>query len=279
MDLATALRSRGGTARRRDLLKAGVSAWTLRKAVERGEVEAPARGLLALPQSPDALAEAYRHGGIITCVSAAPFHLLWQLHEATEFHLACGNGLERPGVVFHNSLSRPPLIGLPVAALADVLVHALRCRPAAESLVMVQCAVVRGDSTVEYLRKRLRGNRNGRARAVLDFVGPKADSLLEPLAAMYFRQAGIGFEQHVEVPGVGEVDFVVEGFLIVELDGGTHFEKPAIKRDRRRDNTSVAGGYSVLRYFYEDVVHHPEAMVAEVLDAIQAHRASYRLNK
>ncbi|WP_242701958.1 endonuclease domain-containing protein [Arthrobacter cavernae] len=103
--------------------------------------------------------------------------------------------------------------------------------------------------------------------------------MLEPLAAMHFRQAGIRFVQHVDVAGVGEVDFVVEGFLIVELDGGTHFEKPAIKRDRRRDSTSVAGGYSVLRYFYEDVVHHPERMVAEVGEAIRAHRAGYRLNK
>ncbi|WP_242701959.1 type IV toxin-antitoxin system AbiEi family antitoxin domain-containing protein [Arthrobacter cavernae] len=145
MDLATALRSRGGTARRRDLLKAGVSAWTLRRAVERGEVDAPARGVLALPQASAALTEAYRHGGIIACVSAAPFHRLWQLHDVPEFHLACGNGLERPGVVLHRSLSRPPLSGLPVAALADVLLHALRCRPAAESLVMVQCAVVRGE--------------------------------------------------------------------------------------------------------------------------------------
>jgi very-short-patch-repair endonuclease len=43
------------------------------------------------------------------------------------------------------------------------------------------------------------------------------------------------------------LDFVVERFLIVELDGKTHFEPRAIKKDRRRDNTSVAGGFTVLK--------------------------------
>ncbi|MGO4582964.1 endonuclease domain-containing protein [Arthrobacter sp. 2RAF6] len=125
---------------------------------------------------------------------------------------------------------------------------------------------------MEFLRGKLPGNRNGRARDVLDLVRRRADSLLEPLAAMHFQQTGIAFVQQVELPGVGEVDFVVERFLIVELDGKTHFEPRAIKRDRRRDNTSVAGGFTVLRYFYEDVVHCPEAMVAEVQAAIRATR-------
>lgn len=264
---------------RRDLLKAGVGAWQLRTAARRGGVVVPFRGVVSLVGAPPEFAEACRHGGVLTCISAAPHHGLWQLHPASELHLVRGNGLPRDGVVLHRGASLPPLPGRPVAALADVLVHVLRCRPAEEALVMVQCAVVRGDTTVDFLRRRLPGNRNGRAREVLDFVCPKADSLLEPLAAMHFKQAGIAFVEHVELPGVGEVDFVGERFLIVELDGKTHFEPRAIKRDRRRDNTSVAGGFTVLRYFYEDVVHHPEAMVAEVQAAIRAHRARERLDK
>ncbi|MDZ4089891.1 MAG: DUF559 domain-containing protein [Arthrobacter sp.] len=61
--------------------------------------------------------------------------------------------------------------------------------------------------------------------------------------------------------GVGYVDLLLEGRLIVELDGRQHGEWPQIKKDQRRNNVSVARGYTVLRYYYDDVVHHPEPKV------------------
>ncbi len=84
----------------------------------------------------------------------------------------------------------PPHPWLPVAGLADVLIHALRCLPEVEALVMVQCAAQRGDITVEFLRRKLPGNRNARARAVLDLI-PRADSILEVLANYHFLRAGL----------------------------------------------------------------------------------------
>jgi len=174
--------------------------------------------------------------------------------------------------VLHRRLLLPRDRNRPVAALADVLLHAMRCLPRFEALSMVQCAVARGDITVGFLRERLPGNRNGQARALLDLVGPRADSLLEPIARVLFREAGFLTESYVPLPGVGEVDFLLEGFLVVEIDGGTHFEPKSIKKDRRRDNASVVGGYLVLRYFYEDVVYEPERMLAEVAAVLRRGR-------
>jgi very-short-patch-repair endonuclease len=74
---------------------------------------------------------------------------------------------------------------------------------------------------------------------------------------------------HVELPGVGEVDCLVEGVLIIELDGSTHFERKQIKKDQKRNNAGIRGGYLVLRYYYEDVVHTPETMLAEVKDVLR----------
>jgi Protein of unknown function (DUF559) len=199
----------------------------------------------------------------LTCVSAAGHYRLWCLHEHPEPHIYRGNGVPEPGVVLHRKLilPRPPSDAV---ALADVLLHALHCLPRFESLSMVQCAVGRGDISPSFLRARLPGNRNGRARAVLDLVRPRADSLLEPIARVLFEEAGFVTRCYVRLPGVGEVDFLLEDFLVVEIDGATHFRPADIKKDRRRDNVSVVGNYVVLRYFYDDVVHHPEEMLDQV---------------
>lgn len=51
-----------------------------------------------------------------------------------------------------------------------------------------------------------------------------------------------------------------------------HFEPKSIKQDQRRNNRSIVGGYLVLRYYYEDVIHRPEAMVAEVQAVLRVWR-------
>lgn len=170
--------------------------------------------------------------------------------------------------IHHPGLHLPPSLFRPVASLADVLVHALRCLPFAESLVMVESAVSRGDMTLEFLRQLLPGRRNGAARDVLKWVDRGADSLLETLARTYFRKAGIRVEPQAYLERVGQVDMLLEGWLVVELDGRHHAEWAQVKRDHRRNNESVRQGYTVLRYYYSDVVHSPADMVAEVLSVL-----------
>ncbi len=129
---------------------------------------------------------------------------------------------------------------------------------------MVQSAVGSGSISLDFLFAKCQGRRNGKARSVLDLVIPRADSVLEVLANAHFAKAGLRVRRHVFIPGVGEVDFLVEECLVVERDGSTHFEPRSVKRDQRRNNRSIVDGYLVLRYYYDDVVHSPEAMVAEV---------------
>lgn len=134
---------------------------------------------------------------------------------------------------------------------------------------MLQCATQRGDVTLDFLRRKLPGNRNARARSILDSVIPRADSVLEVLANYHFQRAGLHVRRHVELPGVGEVDFVIEDCLVVETDGSTHLEPLQVKKDRKRNNATVIGGRLCLRFGYDDVVHHPERMVAQVLEVLE----------
>jgi very-short-patch-repair endonuclease len=159
-----------------------------------------------------------------------------------------------------------------VAALADVLIHALRCLPLVESLVMVESAVSRGDMTVDFLRQRLPGRRNGKARDVLRWVDRGAESLLETLARTYFRQVGIHVETQAYLDGVGYVDLLLDGWLVVELDGRHHADWAQVKKDHRRNNESVVQGFTALRYYYTDVVYTPTEMVAQVQTVLARRR-------
>ncbi|WP_306969052.1 endonuclease domain-containing protein [Arthrobacter oryzae] len=187
-------------------------------------------------------------------------------------HVSPGHKSAVPGTLPHGRILHPVHPWLPAAGLADVLMHALRCLPMLEALVMVQCAAQRGNITVDFLRWKLPGNRNARARAVLDYVIPRADSVLEVLANYHLRAAGLSVRRHVELDGVGEVDFLVEDCLVVETDGQTHLEPKQVRKDRARNNATVVGGRLCLRFSYADVVHHPEQMMAQVLAVLEQRR-------
>ncbi len=139
---------------------------------------------------------------------------------------------------------------------------------------MVQSAVGSGSVSFNFLYGKCQGRRNGVARSVLNLVIPRADSVLEVLANVHFARAGLRVRRHVHIAGVGEVDFLIEECLVVETDGSTHFEPKSIKRDQRRNNQSIIGGYLVLRYYYDDVVHRPQTMVAEVQAVLKLWRGS-----
>lgn len=183
-------------------------------------------------------------------------------------HLACRHGGARNAVV-HRETWVPPDMPKPVASTTDVLLHGLRCLPAVEAAVMTESAVRQGVTTLPYLRERLPGNRNGAARKVLELVDGTADSAIEVVARLLFRSEGIYTETQVDLPGIGIVDFLLEGFLIVEIDGATHLEPRQVKKDRRRNNAGTLRGYTVLRYGYAEVVYHPEQIIEEVWQVLR----------
>lgn len=269
MDLEKYLVHRGGAAKRADLLRAGFRRPALEAAVDAGRLYRPLRGVYALHTADDGVLAAFRANGRLTCVSAARFYSLWALHPRREVHLSCGNGVPKVGVIDHAPCLHASAAGYPVAGLADVLLHALKCLPELEALSLVQSATGRGQISADFLRGKLIGNRNGRARAVLGLLIPRADSVLEVLAHTHFVRAGLTVRMHVPLPGVGEVDCLVEECLVVELDRSTHFEPRQVKKDQRRNNAGMRGGFLTLPYYYDDVVHNPEAMVEDVLAVLR----------
>ncbi|MCB5273801.1 hypothetical protein BJG92_01326 [Arthrobacter sp. SO5] len=284
MDPVQIIGSVGGVALTRAVVARGAADAAIRSAVRSGDVLRLERGVLALPGADPELIAAMRARALLTCVSAAPRFGLWQLKTAAKPHYWQSNGRRSGSCVSHRrALTRPGASGA-VAALPDVLLHALLCLPPLESLVMVESAYNRGDIDLGFLLRHLGGNRCGKARDVVARVERGADSLLETLARVLFRDAGIATETQVWIDGVGRVDFLLEGFLIVEIDGlAFHLEPRQFKKDRRRDNSAVAQGLPVLRFFYDDVVFAPESVLAQVREVLargslrwpQPHRPSF----
>ncbi|GAA1346511.1 endonuclease domain-containing protein [Arthrobacter roseus] len=257
MDVVGLVKRFGGAVRVGPLLRAGATEHAVRAAVRSQDLVQPRRGVVALPAANPAVVAARINGGALSCVSAAGHHRLWVLHPASHVHIRCPRGLGLPGVVIHRGPEQEYPF-LPMAGLIDTLVDAVHCLPEPDSLVLLQSAIGQGSTTAAFLRTKLTGNRNGKARKLLDYTTPRADSVPEILARRLLVDSGYGFESHVWIPGIGEVDFLVEGFLVIEIDGEQHWEKKQFKKDRRRDNHATVGGYKVLRFVYDDVVYRPE---------------------
>ncbi|HEY2771917.1 MAG TPA: DUF559 domain-containing protein, partial [Solirubrobacteraceae bacterium] len=66
------------------------------------------------------------------------------------------------------------------------------------------------------------------------------------------------------------VDFVwIKQRLIVEVDGyGTHRDRVAFERDRRRDQVLTAAGYRVIRITWRQLTQEPLAVIARIAQAL-----------
>jgi very-short-patch-repair endonuclease len=269
MELFALLRSFGDSARVKDLLAAGVSERQLRSALDAKVLYRPRRGIVALPAARQDLLAARIAGGVLTCTSAALHHGLWQLRPDTRVHLASVRDC-REQEVSHGAISVPPMQRLPVAGLVDVVVHALRCLPEDDALVIAESALKSGNVALETLKIRLQGPRNGTARRRLELADGRADSAPEVVVRGMLRRAGLEFRHRVWVKGIGEVDFLVDGWLIIEFDGAAfHMDRKSFRRDLRRNNAGVVRSYATLRFVYEDVFGNEAGMLRDILQASQ----------
>ena len=106
----------------------------------------------------------------------------------------------------------------------------------------------------------------------------RSRSPLETLARLDLEAAGLSFEDGVDVEGVGEVDLVVEGRIVVELDGYTyHCDEYQFTLDRWRDRRLIAHGYLPLRFTRKEVYAHQ--VVPDVLKALDRWKMSESATK
>lgn len=83
----------------------------------------------------------------------------------------------------------------------------------------------------------------------------RAESGTETITRYFLRRLGLRVEVLVPIDGLGTVDLLVEGRLIVELDGKEfHDPTDAFENDRRRDLVAAAHRYRSLRFTWSQVL-------------------------
>nr|WP_225224943.1 DUF559 domain-containing protein [Cellulomonas sp. JH27-2] len=138
------------------------------------------------------------------------------------------------------------------------------CDPVA-ALVSIDSGLNKRRTTAARITAALPSNAPALARIVLSRADGRSQSPLETVARVALVAAGFEVDAGRFITGVGYVDLVVGGRVVVELDGFEfHRSRAQFREDRRRDRALVAEGYLVLRFAAEDVLYRTDELVAAV---------------
>lgn len=167
-------------------------------------------------------------------------------------------------------LSDVPALG--VVALADALAQAVRCQTARAAVATVDSILHLGLMTHAEVQDVF-ASLPRRYAVILSLADASAESGAETLMRLVLRQLGLRYQAQVRIRGVGRVDFLVEGWLVIECDSRAHHEGWAKQReDRRRDLAAAARGLTTLRPLAEDLFFEREHVVAAVRGLVAARR-------
>lgn len=104
-----------------------------------------------------------------------------------------------------------------------------------------------------------------RIRRLRRRLDPTAQSGLETLLRLAMIAEGWRVQSQVRIDGVGRVDLVVDGWLVIEADGASwHDDHESIGLDRERNAALVRRGYRWHRFGYRQIMDDLEGCVAVI---------------
>ncbi|GAB3599785.1 DUF559 domain-containing protein [Microbacterium tumbae] len=275
------LTERGGIARRGDLVRARVGRRHLEQSIAAGRVIRLRKGVYALPGVASDIVTAARHGGELACGDALKAQGVWLLEDPTEApapapapHVWVGpSNREHAHTgcrcrVHHEQEDRTASFGIVPIVLALLQYFACaveeRCFASLESALNLGLLGIRG---LAELRRRL----PARQRWIVDLARVDAESGLESLLRFRLHLLGIGLRSQVMIDGVGRVDFLLGGRLILEVDGRLNHDGASKRhKDLMRDAAAAAQGYVTLRFDYAMIIFDWPVVLAAILGRLQA---------
>lgn len=263
----------GGVARGMLLHEFGASRRMLADAVIAGEIRRIRNGVFASYSADPWIVAAAGHGGALTCSAALRRHGIWVLRDDRSPHVWLGTH----GRVHHDRCScvghffgGRTMLGL--ADVEDALVHLHTCQGEEPFFTSLESALASRQLNATG-RARVRSRMPVSARWLVDLARTDAGSGAESLLRLRLHPLGIRLDCQVEIPGVGRVDFVIGGRLILEVDGAeSHSGREAWHRDLRRDAVASGLGYETLRISYKMLIGEWAVVEAAVIGAVDRAR-------
>lgn len=244
---------------RAEMIELGWTPRRLTRAVRAGVLVRPRRDRYALADLDDSIIAAVRAGGALTCLSLLQLLRVFVL-KTTSIHVRVAPNSSRhgerrkDGCALHWRVDEGDEPLLHVTSLSDAIRHSVRCQDARPALATLDSLVHHGLVTIDELTA-IFATLPTRFRILLDLVDGTAASGPETYVRLMLRTLGLRYETQVWIEGVGYVDFVVEGWLIIECDSKEFHEGWAKqKQDRRRDLAAARLGFVTIRPLAADIL-------------------------
>jgi very-short-patch-repair endonuclease len=143
----------------------------------------------------------------------------------------------------------------------DALAQIIRCQEPRFALAAIDTALHEHkiepsalDHIFAHVPEKYRGLRSR--------IDARVDAGQESVVRDLIRSAGYSCDIQVHIDGVGRVDLLVEGCVVVEADSRSHHKAwEEHIRDRTRDRLLAALGYVTLRLLYQDIMFDPEGVL------------------
>jgi len=240
-------------------------------AVAEGRLIRVRKGRYVAADTDAAFVRAARLGGRVDCTSLLR-HLGVFVRDTPRLHIQMEPDASRvparpDDVVRHwrPTCASSDLLATP---LVEALIQAVRCQEPRAAVATLDSAwhlrLVDDDDLAVIFSRLPR-----RHRVLRRLLDRRSESGPETLVRLMLRAIDCHVDVQVHVTGVGRVDFVVDGWLIIECDSEQfHSDWDAQKRDRRRDLTAARLGYSTVRLLAEDVMWRGDAVLAALREII-----------
>ena len=268
-------------------LRQACDPWLLRVAVAEGRVVHLGHNSYALPGADAARSAAARLRGVVSGLSAA-MAWGWKVRKAPAQPVVTVprnrklDPARRQGVDVRYADLPASAVHEHLTTRVQTVVDCARWLPFADALTVADSALREGKVTRDQLLAAVqRSPRTGRSRAlrVVQLADHRAANPFEScLRAIALEVRGLAVTPQLRVPGIGHADLGDPALrLLIEADSYEfHALEEAFRYDIRRYTAMVRAGWLVVRFCWDDVMHHPELVRSTLADIVALRQRAVR---